>query len=106
MTLIIGLSISLLANVVFGFLLVRASRRLFRFDDLYELLVHDIDTNIKYFDKLTETSVFSNAPEILDAQRNMSIMRTRLNEYVLSMEDLTGRELRKRFDAPNPPVVA
>lgn len=111
MILIIGLIIAtavlLSAASVLGFFLWKASQRLLEFDDLYELLVHDLDTNIAYFEKLTNTPLLSNSPEILEAQKNMRIIRDRLNEYVLRMEELTRRKLRKQQpENANPPVVA
>lgn len=102
---LILLALSLVLTGVEGFFLWKASKRLFEFDDLYELLVHDLDTNIKHFNKLVNTPLLSDAPEILEAQKNMRIMRDRLNEYVLRMEELTRRKLRKEAAKPNPPVV-
>lgn len=94
-------------TVTFGLLLRRSAQRLFEFDDLYELLVHDLDTNIDYFDKLLETPTFTNSPEVVQAQKNMNVMRVRLDEYVSRMEELTHRKLRKQKEKANlnPPVV-
>ena len=85
---------------------IMASVRLIRFDELFGLLVEEIDTNVNYLNKLLLTPVFSNSPEIIGANRNMGLMRARLDEYVRQMEYLTGRELRKRKEVPRPPVVA
>lgn len=84
-----------------------SSRRLLYFDELFQLLVDDIDTNILYLNKLTSTSTFENSPEILDAQKNMKVMSVRLDEYVVRMEELSNRQLRKRVERKiyNPPVV-
>lgn len=106
-SLLVVLTIALFAAGALGYFLLKASRRLLEFDDLYELLVHDLDTNIAYFEKLTNTPLLSNSPEILEAQKNMRIIRDRLNEYVLRMEELTRRKLRKQQpENANPPVVA
>lgn len=100
------LSVSVLVNVVLGLLLFRAARRLLQFDDLYELLVHDIDTNIAYFAKLQKSPLLTNSQEVLDMHRNMSIIRQRLDEYVLRMQELVKRELRRKPpERLKPPVV-
>lgn len=86
------LGASALLNVVLVVVLVRASRRLLQFDDVFGLLVDDCRTNIKYFDKLLNTPILQNSPEILDAQRNMGVIRDRLNEFVVRMEETSHRE--------------
>lgn len=96
------LSVSLNVGVVY--VLIRFSRRLLQFDELFELLAHDIDTNTKFFDKLLGTPLFDNSTEIKTANKNMSIISKRLDEYVTRMSELTRRELRpKPPAAPNPP---
>jgi hypothetical protein len=105
MTVIIMCILSLLINCVLGFLTYKASKRLIEFDDLYEMLVHDLDTNVSYFAKLTATPLLSDSPEILDAQRNMKIIRDRLNEYIIRMEEMSHRQFRKPRENRRPPVV-
>jgi hypothetical protein len=101
---IICLLLIMLAGCVWA--LVRSSKRLLEFDDLFELLAHDVNTNIDYFESISEHPVLGNAEEIVVADRNMRIMRARLEEYVSQMEELTRRQLRKKKVVPNPPVVA
>lgn len=104
MILLIFLLLSLVTNCALGWLLIRATKRLLQFDDLIDLLVHDMETNIKYFDKLTSTPVLSDVQEIQDANRNMNIMSRRLDEYLSQFEDLTLRPIRKETN-PRPPKV-
>lgn len=105
MMLEIILVISVVMNGFLLYLLYRASKRLIQFDDLFELFVHDIETNVKYFHKLATTPVLGNVPEIIDAANNMKIIRDRLAEYIFRMEELSNRKLRKSEPKPNPPVV-
>jgi hypothetical protein len=100
---LILLAVSLAANAVLGWLVVRASKRLLQFDDLFEYFVDDIETNVKYFEKLSTTPVLSNAPEIMEANHNMNIMAQRLDEYLRRMEGLTHRTLRRNLE-DRPPV--
>lgn len=76
--------------------LTRFSKRLLQFDDLFGLLIHDVDINISYFDKLLETPTFSNEPEIVDANKNMKIMRARFDEYLSRLRDVTQRSSETR----------
>ena len=101
------LVLSFLAIGVLFWILNRLTRRLLEFDDLFEMLSHDIDVNVGYFESISDHPVLGNAEEIVTADRNMRIMRARLDEYVASMEELTRRKLRKQKEVPNlnPPVV-
>jgi hypothetical protein len=91
-------------GVVASWLLVKASRKLLQFDDLVNYLVDDMETNVKYFDDLTSTPVLSNAPEIMDANKNMTMMSARLDEYLSRFEELTGTKVRK-LTVPKPPTL-
>lgn len=79
---VIVLVISLLSNVGLGLIVARASRRLLDFDDLFSLLLHEIDTNAKFFDGFIDRPVLSNSPEIVEATRGMRNIRDRLKEFV------------------------
>ncbi len=102
------LVLSLIGNAVLGFLTYRLTKRLFQFDDLFGYLIDDLDANVGYFEKLTKTDLFENSPEIQKAHGNMKIISARLEEFVLRMQELTGREVRtknSRERNKNPPVV-
>ncbi len=103
MALLIGLGISVLVNLLFVMLLVRASRQLLAFDDMVNYLADDLETNVQYFEKLTTTPVLSNAPEIVDANRNMSIMAKRLDEFLNRFEELTGKKIRVKTSPKQAP---
>ena len=103
--LLIALGISLVVNLVMLLLLVRASKSLLAFDDLVNYLADDLETNVQYFDKLTNTPVLSNAPEIIDANRNMSIMSKRLDEFLTRFEELTGKKVRVKTSPKQAPLA-
>ncbi len=97
----------LIIIIVLAYLLYRALKKLFQFDSLFELLSHDIDTNLKYFAKLSVLPLFSNSQEIQSAHNNMKIMALRLNEYLEQMETLSNKTLKLVEEKlHNPPVVA
>lgn len=72
---------------------VRAGKRLLEFDELFELLQHEMNTNINYFGKLLDTPIFSNSPEIVEANKNMALMRVRLVEFLTRQSELRGKDL-------------
>lgn len=81
---------------VTGRLLFVATKRLLEFDDMVNYFVDDVETNIRYFDKLTNTPLFSDAPELIEATKNMMFMSSRLDEYMNRFEELTGKNIRKK----------
>lgn len=99
------LVVSLLLNGLLFFMVRRSMGRLLEFDELFDLFVHDIETNVKYFEKLLNSPLFSNAPEYLTAHRNMQIIARRLAEYSNRMFELTNREQKKEERLPPPKVV-
>lgn len=102
------LAVSLIFNVVSGIVIYRASRSLLSFDEVFEYLVSDIDVNIRYLEKLSNTPTFSNSEEVMLANKNMKVIAQRLDEIVLRMEESSGRRLRKikqNVEKRVPPVV-
>ncbi len=75
-----------------GFLAARYMQRLLDYDELFQLIQDEIDTNIQNFDKLKNTPLLSNAPEIVHASKLMNTMRERLYEYVMRIEENALRE--------------
>jgi hypothetical protein len=100
-------SIFMLSTGGLGFLLHKSAKRLLQFDNLFEMLTHDMETNIRYYEKLAVTPILSDVTEVKSAHHNMQIMGARMEEYVLQMEELTHRRLRSMDPTPppNPPVV-
>lgn len=98
------LCLSLLLHCVAVFVIMRLSRRLLQFDELFELLARDVDVNIRFFQKLLATPLFDNSQEVKTANHNMGIISKRLDEFVNKMEEATNRKLREK-EVPNPPVV-
>jgi len=99
------LGLSLIVNGVLVFTSARLARRLFEFDDLFDMLTNDIDVNARYLEKLTSTDLFDNSPEVQKAHHNMKIVSQRLDEFVIRMEEMSGKKYRKPEVNANPPVV-
>ena len=99
--------ISALAGIVCGesYLLFRFIKKMMRMDDLFYLLQDDIDVNVKYLAKLLKTATFINSPEVVEANRKMTIMAVRLDEFARRMSETTGKE-RELMKPANPPVSA
>lgn len=92
--LIVGLLVSVVANAVMAFLLVRTGKRLLEFDELFVLLEDDIRVNIDYFKKLLQTPLFTNTPEVVTMQQNIEIIARRLEEFTIRIDETTNRELK------------
>lgn len=85
------LGISAILNIGLTVLLVRASKKLLQFDDVFVLLGDDVAANIKFFEKLVNTPILQNTPEIVDAQKHMKIIRNRLGEFALRLQEAAHR---------------
>jgi hypothetical protein len=82
--------------IVLLYLTISATKKLLRYDELFQLLYTDIEINIKYFNRLLKTPLLCNEPEVIAMQKNIKIMAVRLDEFVNQIEDLTGNELRQK----------
>lgn len=92
---------SLLINALLSGLLVRATQRLFEFDDLFNLLSDELKTNINYFEKLLKKPMYSDTPEVQTAQRNMINMKNRADEFLRRMREIsnsTSSEMQRKQD--------
>jgi hypothetical protein len=87
---------------VLGFYLYRTVTRLIAYDDLFQLLADDVQTNLRQFEKMQSGVMMSNEPEVMEAHKNMMIMAKRLNEFINRMEELTGLKLRPPPRPPRP----
>ena len=96
MIVIITLVLSLLLNGVLLFVCRRLGFRLLQFDDLFHLLADDIDTNTIYLKKLTSTPLFENSPEIKTANKNMSIIALRLDEFSQRIAEIANKNIPKK----------
>lgn len=103
MNLVFLITTLILVLIIVGllFLLFRASKKLLEFDDLFQLLEHDIETNVKYFDNLLQTPLYDNSQEVKAANHNMSIMRKRLTEFSLRIGEKTSKEPKLPLPAPD-----
>lgn len=102
--LMVLLGLSALLNVVLAYVLIRFSRRLLQFDELFELLARDLEVNVEYFEKLLSTPLFETSQEVKTANHNMKIISKRLDEFINRLEDESSRKLRTEKVIPNPPV--
>ena len=87
-----------------GVAIVVLVRRLFAFDELFNMFVDEIDTNIKFLESFEGKPLVSNAPEVIEVDRGMKIMKVRLEEYVLRMREQSSRPKKK--EQRNRPWVA
>lgn len=69
--------------------------RLFQYDDFYNLLMDDVETNLKQFEIMSKMNVLGDEPEIVQAHKNMMTMSARLDEFARQMEEMSGQPLRK-----------
>lgn len=70
--------------------------RLFDYDDFYNLLMDDIETNLLQFESMKKMSMISDEPEIQKVHKNMMVMAARLDEFARQMEEMSGRKMRKK----------
>jgi len=83
-------------SIVLGLLLFVATKKLILFDDIFDVIVDDVDINFSYLDELIKTPLFENSPEVLTAHKNMEIIHKRLDEIVMRVEEMTGKLYMRR----------
>lgn len=83
-------------SIVLGLLLFVATKKLILFDDIFDIIVDDVDINFSYLDELIKTPLFENSPEVLTAHKNMEIIHKRLEEIVMRVEEMTGKLYMRR----------
>lgn len=89
---------------ILTFFLVRSIRINLRFDELVGYLMDDIETNIAHFEKLRHSMILEGSDEVRTAHHNMIIMGKRLDEFMKSFHEISGRIPKKKVSS-NPPVV-
>ena len=99
------LAVSVLLNVATVLVVPRYIRRLFQFDLLLETIADDIDVNLKVFDEINKSSILVNTPEIMSAHQNMMVMRDRLHEFSLRIQEATNRRKALKASTNRPVVV-
>lgn len=82
----------------------RFYRKAVSYDTIFQYLADDVDTNLKQFAKMANSSVLHADHEIQEAHRNMMMMAKRLAELVFRMEEATGLRLRPAPMPPRPKV--
>lgn len=96
MILEILVAVLLVVCIVLGTGLFLAVKKLILFDDIFNIIVDDIDINFAYLDELIKTPLFENSQEVLTAHKNMEIIHKRLEEIVLRVEEMTGKVYLRR----------
>ena len=91
------LGISLALNIVALFLARIAIKRLIQYDKMLRTVGEDIETNIDYLNNMFKNHVSTNAPEILDLDRNLKLMRDRFVEVATAI----GGEQEEQESNPN-----
>lgn len=103
MWLAIVCTISVLLNIGLGYVLRRYLKRLFEYDDLYQVMIDDVETNLSQFERMRKSSILTDDDEVRSAHKNMMVMASRLDEFANQMEEVAGRKLRK-VSKPMQPV--
>ena len=93
---------SITANGVLVYLLVSFIKRLLQYDDLYQYLFDDVETNLSQFERIRKSSLLSDDDEVRNAHRNMVTMAMRMDEFANRMEEMTGKKMRKTTKPMNP----
>jgi len=89
------LILSLLVNAGLVFALIRYVNRLFQYDDLYQYLISDVETNLVQFERMRKSMLLADDDEVRKAHKAMMTMSVRMDEFANQMEELTGVKLRK-----------
>lgn len=76
--------------------------RLFQYDDFYNLLMDDVETNLQQFATMRKMNIIGDEPEIVQAHKNMMVMSARLDEFATQMEEMSGQKLRKKTEPMKP----
>lgn len=104
-TITVVLIVSLAVNVILVGIVFRLIQKLLGYDEIFQYMVDDIETNLKQFARMEATPVLSNEPEVQKAHHNMVIMRKRLDEILRQMESMSGLKLRTPPPPPRPKVI-
>ena len=83
----------------------RFYRRAVIYDEVFQYISSDIETNLAQFRQMSASNIMSNEPTIQDAHKKMMIMGKRLNEILSRMEEATGLDLRPPPPPPRPKVI-
>lgn len=99
----------LIIGWVFFFVMTWVAYRFYRraviYDEVFQHIAGDIETNLAQFRQMATSNVMSNEPTIQDAHHKMMIMGKRLNEIINRMEEATGLQLRPPPPPPRPKVI-
>jgi hypothetical protein len=69
--------------------------RLFQYDELYQLLIDDVETNLVQFERMSKSSIMSDDDEVRSSHKKMMLMAARMDEFANRMEEIGGQPLRK-----------
>lgn len=86
------------------FVAYRFYRKAVVYDEVFQYLADDIQTNLGQFRKMASSNIMGDEPEIKTAHQNMIIMGKRLQEILSRMEEATGLNLRPPPPLPRPKV--
>ena len=89
MTILITLCVFLTALLALSvYITWRFAKRALQFDHLFDVILDDIWQNKEYFDKLLNTPMLANVPEIISLRDNMKVMHDRFCEYIITFDNL------------------
>jgi ethanolamine utilization protein EutA (predicted chaperonin) len=86
-----------------GFLLVRATRRLFQYDELFDLIMADLINQIKRLDKMLGTDIGSESPEVAALMRELLGISKRIEVYAHMVNQ--ERQPKKKLNPKTAPWV-
>ncbi len=95
------LILSLLVNAGLVYILVRFSKRLMQYDDLFDIVGQDLNMNMDYLNDMLNKNIMTNAPEILTFDRNLRYMKERMVEVVNAINEQREPRLPKMEDVPS-----
>lgn len=94
-----------LAAIGEGFLLVRASKRLLQFDELFNLILEPMRSYSDVLRRVTKSEgILHDHPEVLDFHRaNMELLQ-RIDQAVISIQEARPKK-KKKEELPRPEAV-
>lgn len=101
--LVFFLILSLFLLIIISLVAFVFIKRTIQFDNLFSIIIDDIDDNVSYLENLLSKSLLSNAPEIVELTRKNKHMRDRF-ELISNIIKNNKKSNIKKVN-PRPPVV-
>lgn len=89
---VVALIVSLLLNGLAVYLGRIAVKRLLQYDKMLRTVGEDIELNLGYLNDMLSNHISTNAPEIVELDRNLKVMRDRFIEVASAISDVHDDE--------------